>query len=400
MSDGEELLVVLWLIYLTGCFTWLDRRTTMVSSWWGFSWHAHFSNPIWGSGSGSFLLQNIVPAPGSFLAAHILPVSLSPTALVAYNLQCLSDAGRPEQSGRAVELAEIRSLQSDSSSLIVNGTEFCDFASPELAHDFTGLLKRLSQTPIDKRDGIISDFWRSRLQLHAVKNSIRKCLSAVRTLQLLCLCAFFLFFVGFPWAAFTWGTENVVLTCALAMFLSIVPICCEYAQLNKRLFSSHRDGVKADLFKMAFCPVTAIRATDFILEKYFADHDPLPVVCLLLKGNERKTILEKFVRDLTYPLYFDGEVSDVVRETCLYQNRKIVEIASECIPLMRRTVASLEDLPKKETPAIVAYCPRCLSQFTILHRTCPHCGEGVTMKTFEKRIGTENLQGVNHCDRH
>ena len=383
MSDGEELLIVLWLVYLTGCFSWLDRRTAAVASWWGRSWCACVANPLWGSAAGSLLLRNPVPAPGGVFPARIVPVSLSPTTLVACNLQCPSEIGRPDQSGLAVALSDIRSFESVGATLHVNGAAFCRFGGPETARAFAALLAELLRTPFDGRDEKIGTFWRSRLGLREAKDTIRRGRDAVRPLRRLCLGAFFLFFVGFPAAALSWGVMRTVIPCALAMFLSVVPIGMEYVRASRRLFPSGREGTKPDLFKMAFCPVKALRATDVLEEAFFSDLDPLPLLCLLPKGHERRAALERHLRDLAFPLGFERDLPPPAREACLYQNRKILEVAAECIPLVRRTLARLAIPPAKEAPDVVVHCPRCLSQFSIRHETCPHCGPGIVPIPFD-----------------
>ena len=102
MSDGSLLLLVLWLIYLPECLLWVGRHSVIFAATWSRSWRAISAGEFLGSVSGSLRLVNPFPPLGRFHKVDLLPVSISPARVVAFNVQSISQSGRPRQSGASM----------------------------------------------------------------------------------------------------------------------------------------------------------------------------------------------------------------------------------------------------------------------------------------------------------
>lgn len=323
MSDGEQLLLVLSLIYLSGCVFWVDRRTVLFTSGWGRTWKSVAADYRWGNSSGRFFLLNPFLPLGMVFATRLMPVSVSPDAVVAYNAQTVGNTGRPPQSGRMASIAPGTAFTRKGSSLVVDGETFCDVGDVETAHRLVVLLNGIKGRDKSAREQAILQFWTERLDLRGVKERIRTVLAEDGPVRLVCTLVFLLFFVAIPVSSVWLGVNLAVLFGAVAMLSSAFLICAVYFRCHRRHYPVFQAGIWSDLIRMMLCPPTAIRAVDLVMCRLSAPLDMLPMARLLLRGAARESFLSAYLDDLRTAELPEG-LSEVVRETCLWQNRMIL----------------------------------------------------------------------------
>ena len=335
MSDGERLLLFLALIYLGDCLLWVDRRTVLFASGLGRRWRSVVADYLWGNSSGRLFLLNPLPPLGFLFVPRLMPVSLSPTSIVAYNAQTVGNSGRPPQSGRTAAIAPGAAFSCEGPELMVDGRPFCDMGDAGTARRLADLLNRIKGCDAAGRERAILGFWRERLGLRGTKERIRAALEACRQERLACSLAFFLFFAVVPLLALRFGVGVAVLAGAAAMLFSAAIVCSVYLSCQRRHFPEARDGLWGDLAKMMLCPPTALRACDLIMQRLSSRLDALPLAALLLRGADRESFLKVYLADLESPELPD-DLPDAVRETCLWQNRAIVKAGVSAIPWLKR----------------------------------------------------------------
>ena len=161
MSDGERLLLFLALIYLSGCLLWVDRRTVLLASGLGRRWRVVVADYLWGNSSGRLFLLNPLPPLGFLFAPRLMPVSLSPSSIVAYNAQTVGNSGRPPQSGRTAAIEPGAAFSCEGPELMVDGRPFCDMGDAWTARTLVALLN-----PADERlRGRLSESGKCRFYL-------------------------------------------------------------------------------------------------------------------------------------------------------------------------------------------------------------------------------------------
>ncbi len=335
MSDGEQLLLILSLVYLSGCIIWVNRRMVLFVSGFGRTWKAVVADYRWGNSSGRVFLLNPFPPLGFLCMSKLLPVSVSPTNIVAYNVQTIGNSGRPRQSGRIVPIGPNMKFSRKDSALIVNGKTFCNIGDIETAHRLVVLLNKIKGFDENARGRAICEFWRERLDLRRVKKRIRTVLAASRNMRLFCSLVFFITFAVLPLTTILYGIGRTVLLGAGVLFLSALTISMMYQSCNKRYYPACKEGLWGDIMKMVLCPPSAVRAGDLIMEKLSARLDALPLAVLLLHGLERDAFLSAYLADLESAEVPD-KMSDVVRSTCLWQNQTILKVGESVIPVLRR----------------------------------------------------------------
>ena len=335
MSDGEQLLLILSLIYLSGCLLWINRRTILFASGLGRNWKAVVADYRWGNSSGRVFLLNPFPPLGFLFMSKLLPISLSPTTIVAYNAQTVGNSGRPPQSRRTALIAPSMRVSRRGSVLIVEGKSFCDIGDTETAHKLVVLLNKIKVLDECSREREICDFWRTRLNVHRSKQEIRGIVIASRNMRLFCSLLFIVTFLILPLASIRLGIGLTVLLGAGMLLSFALAICLMYHSCHRRYFPTCKDGFWGDLTKMMLCPPSAIRACDLIMEKLSARLDALPLAVLLLHGVERDIFFSEYLADLE-SAYIPDDMPDIVRSTCLWQNQTILRIGIAEIPMLKR----------------------------------------------------------------
>jgi hypothetical protein len=340
MSDGEQLLLLLSLIYLSGCLTWVDRRTIVFATWFGGAWKAVVANCCWGNSSGSVWMQNPLLPFGVAFTCRLLPVSISPSNIVVYNVQTIGDLGRPRQSRKVAQIVPRAKFSRCGSELHVDGQLFCDIGDAMTAHELVVLLNKIKTRDESMRTRAISDFWTGRLSVRRTKEAIRQMLSICRPLQMFSATIFGFLFLVLPVLAVQYNVGLTVLLGAVLLFVAAVVICFRYRACRARCCPALDVGFGGDFAKMILCPPTALRVTDLILMKLSARLDALPLAILLLRGESRERFLKRYLADLQTPDVPES-LPEAVRETCLWQNRMIVQLVVTMVPGLSRFVNAM-----------------------------------------------------------
>jgi len=99
IGEGETLLLVLILLYLSECLIWVKRESVAFVSA-PRRWHLTKPSSWLGNARGGILFLNPLPPSGRVFLSHLSPVSISPSGVCALNVQTLpSEARSPDQTG-------------------------------------------------------------------------------------------------------------------------------------------------------------------------------------------------------------------------------------------------------------------------------------------------------------
>lgn len=290
----------------------------------GFRWRVVLPDDRWGNSSGRVWLKFPFPPLGFLFVYRRLPVSLSPTHLVSYNLQTIGTCGRARQRAKIVEIRPETRFVRKGARLFVDGAAFCALEDERTAHHLVLLLNGMKNEVPSVREESIRAFWRDRFDCTRAKRWIRAILAESRVMRTVCSIAFLVLFCLLPWVA-VWIDFGM----SILFGLAVMPIASGmigwlYARCRRRNRPAFRNDFWSDLVKMVLCPPTALRAADLVMERLSAGLEALPLAKLLLRGDARKDFLCAYLDDLRAP-DIPSNLDPVVRETCLWQNRTILE---------------------------------------------------------------------------
>src|SRR5919106_1576963 len=153
MTDGQTLLLILILVYLSDCLIWVKRESVAFISIWGGRWRLTVPASRLGNSNRAVMFLTPPPPAGRIHLSHLLPTSISPSGICAYNLQTLpSEARSPAQTGRFLPFGKITNATTDGVYLLVNDERFAKCATAKQAKTLAKLIGEMAKASTSKRE--------------------------------------------------------------------------------------------------------------------------------------------------------------------------------------------------------------------------------------------------------
>src|SRR5574341_93114 len=147
MGDLESLLLVLAAIYVGECAVWVPRGSVIFTRWVRAQFQLRHVGLLTGNQRGGLWLAHPLPPLGTVFLNLPFPFSVSEHGILGFTAASLDPAGKPVQSGRYFELADVRMVTAQGREVLVNGEHFLKVRSPVLARHWAGWLDTLRQLP-------------------------------------------------------------------------------------------------------------------------------------------------------------------------------------------------------------------------------------------------------------
>ena len=380
IGEGQTLLLILVLLYLSECLIWVKRESVAFVSAWGNRWRLA-TPPSWmGNANGGVLLLNPLPPSGRVFLSHLSPVSISPTGICAFNLQTLpSEARSPYQSGQFLPFNKIKDSRADGVYLLINKEKFSKCASAKQAHALANLVGEMSKASSSKRENIARTWVVKQFAADDAAALLKEREKLIAPIQEMGVILFLFLFVFTPLLAFRFGFTPLIIPVAAVMVILAVEIAIMFHRAHKKLYPAQSSERLESLVKMILCPPVSIRAADILTKNLLAQYSPI-VLANVLPGTGEQQFVRSVILDLRHPLRH--EVSDADAE------KTITWTASEqlnvCLDQVKKgRYLKPDDLlaPAQREGNSIAYCPRCRCQFVVSDGECPDC-PGVELVSF------------------
>lgn len=381
MSDGQTLLLVLALLYLSDCWLWVTKQSVAFVSHWCRQWRvASLSSPL-SNGRGGLLFMNPLPPLGCVFLSHLSPISVSPNGICAFNLQALPSVGRPVQTGRSLAFTEITDAGFDGAYVLVNNQRFTKTATTKQARVLSELINRMIADPSD-RERLVRAHIAGQFAAGEAAAVLQKANVVVKPIRRMCSILFLFLFVATPLLASFFGLLSIFIPVGVVMVVLAVQISIMFFQAHKKLYPHESQERIEDVVKMVLCPPVSIRATDLLTRHLLSEYSPV-VVAGLLSGSAAQEFVRAFILDLQHPL--KHEVSDEAAAEIITWAAS--EQLRHCLEHVNRTGNLKPEVflaPQQPVGNSISYCPRCGCQFIVSSGLCPDC-PGVGLHTFAER---------------
>ncbi len=223
ITDGQTLLLILALLYFTECLIWVKKQSVAFVSNWGRRWHPGTPISWLGNANGAILILNPLPPPGRVFLSHLLPISISPSGVCAFNSQTLPSGARPAtQTGEFISFSAITKVATDGAYLVINGQKFAKCATAKQAKALAALIEKVSEAKVSKREALVKSWISERFDEKRVTrlwNEAEKQIDSIRFWGAMLLV---FLFVGAPILASFFGLEQMIIPVAGAMVLFAV----------------------------------------------------------------------------------------------------------------------------------------------------------------------------------
>jgi hypothetical protein len=378
ITDGQTLLLILALLYFTECLIWVKKESVAFVSSTGRRWR--LATPIsWlGNAKGAMLILSPLPPPGSVFFSHLLPISISPSGVCAFNSQTLPSGSRHStQTGEFVPFSAITKVASDGSYLLINAQKFVKCATPKQAKALAAIIETVTGAKVSKREALVKSWIAEQFDDTKAKKLRAEAEKPTESIRFVCSLFLVLLFLGAPLLVPVFGLEQMIIPVAGAMVLFAVWIAIMFFAAHRRFYPAESLERVENLLKMILCPPVSLRAADVLTKNLLARFSPVAVASVLEGPNEAQFV-RSFVLDLQHPL--KHEITDAKAvETIEWMNAQQLR---SCLSLIER-VDRFKDVlgPTKREGDSVSYCPRCGVQFVVDEGECPDC-PGVELVAF------------------
>lgn len=381
ITDGQTLLFILALLYLTECLIWVKKQSVAFVSPSGRRWRV--ATPIaWlGNANGAMLILNPLPPPGRIFLSHLLPISISPSGICHFNSQTVPSGSRPAtQSGEFVPFSAITKVNTDGAYLVINGQKFARCATPKQAKAFVSLIEAMRAAKASRRDTTIRSWLAKQFDARAATRALREAETAIGPIRWACSIFFVFMFVGTPILVTLYGLERLIIPLGAGMLVMALQIAILFFRAHRKLYPTESQERLENMVKMIVCPPVSLRAADVLTKNVLAEYSPV-VVANVLAGAGEQQFVRDYVLDLQHPLKHEV-TEETAAENISWMNAAQLKACVEHIRRDRNTtVDSLLQVAQRERDS-VSYCPRCGVQFVAgAGDECPDC-PGVELVAF------------------
>ena len=398
ISEGQTLLLVLVVLYLSECIIWMKRQSVAFISGLGGSGRAAFPHQWLGNASGGILFLNPLPPAGKVFLSHLSPISISPTGICAFNSQTLPSGVRtPTQTGHSLSFREIKDAGNDGAYLLVNKEKFAKCATPGQARKLATLIGAMVKASPSKRESLARSWISKQFDASEAAARLRERTKDIKAMQAACWAYFLCLFLLTPLLVSYFGLLEVFLLIVLYIVLAAITMGTQFYRAHKRFYPEEKSERLEGLVKMVLCPPALIRAADLLTRNLLADYSPV-VLADLFTGNRERRFVRAFILDLQYPLKHEV-VDETARSIINWTAAEQLRASLEYVKGGRFGDPETLMAPVQREGSSISYCPRCGCQFVVHSVDCTDC-PGVGLVAFADRLEVETGGAVSQTIPH
>ena len=378
ISDGQSLLLILALLYLSECAIWL-RKHSVAFVYSRGRWRIATPKSWLGNAKGALLFLNPL-SPGRLLVSHLLPLSISPSGVCAFNGQTLPLTERPlGQSGKFISFSEIVDSSTDGAYLLINDERFVKCATSKQAKSVSNLLKTTTTAAPAARESLVRSFCGKQFSVAEAAAIFKDADELIRPIRWVGSSLFLFLFVAAPVLVFAFGLERLLIPLAVVMLVLAIQISIMFFRAHKKLYPQESTERWESLVKMLLCPPVSIRAADLLTRNLLSDYSPMVLVDLLRVATGPQ-FMRAFILDLQHPLKHEV-IEEGAAQTIAWAAGEQLRFSLQHIE--RSGDAKSEGVldPVLQEGNSISYCPRCGCQFRTREGECADC-PGIELVVF------------------
>ena len=380
IGEGQTLLLILVLLYLSECLIWVKRESVAFVSAWGSRWRLSVPPSWMGNASGGILLLNPLPPAGRVFLSHLFPISISPSGICAFNLQTLpSEARSPYQSGQFLPFNKIKDSSSDGAYLVINKEKFTKCATTKQAHALAKLIAAMAKASGSKRESTARTWVAKQFAVDDAAALLKESAALIEPIQQMGVILFLFLFVFTPSLAFTFGAAPLIIPVAGVMVALAVEIAIMFHRAHKKLYPAESSERLESLVKMILCPPVSIRAADILTKNLLAQYSPI-VLASVLPGSGEQQFVRSVILDLNHPLRHEVTEADA-EKTIEWTASEQLNVCMDQVKKGRYLKPEELLAPTQREENSISYCPRCRCQYVVNDGECPDC-PGVELVDF------------------
>jgi hypothetical protein len=375
MSDVDLLFLVLAFIYAWECACWTPRGSVGFRSWLGREWRPVHPSAILGNQRGGFVFGMPLPPLGTLLMGTQFPVSLSSNAMLAHVASSVNPGWRAMQTGKWFCFDDIRTVQARGKKVLVNGELFVKTGSPTFAEHLAKELERVSKLPVEKRGSAIREIFSDTLDCKSIERVWQEFKEPSRRLRLLTNAVFGYLFLLAPILIWNFGFLRVWLGLLIGLLGLTITTAILFHRAHKKFFPSAEDDRFTHVMTVLLSPATTVRAHDPLSRPLLERFHPLAIAKVFCSPERFRDFARGVLREVRYPGLPLCPSSEISAQRAEQFSREL--LLKEIEAFLKKNGLEPDELlpaPARAEAGCVAYCPRCLAQFTTPAGACADCG--------------------------
>jgi len=387
MSDLQLLFLVLAALYGAECLCWLRRGSVAFTTWLGRSWSVRHPGTLAGNQSGGFILAAPLPPLGTVLIAHQIPLSLSPTGVLAFVATNVHPGWRPPQSGGFVRWENLGTVRVRGKKLLINGERFLVAATPSFARHLGAELQRLAKLTPPEREIAVAGMLRATIDRQALAARLRDFQTRSARVRWVGNALFLYLLVIAPGLIWHFGLGRTWPGLLLGLLTLTIATAIFFGRAHRALYPAADEERFTQRLTIALAPSSALRAHDLLSRPLVECFHPLVLAKQLLPNNEFRTFARRVLLDLRHPARpcVPSETPEVIA-TEAYARHALRTATEEFLNQQGLAPDELGSPPTPTDAACRSFCPRCGTQFTLPHAVCGDCG-GLAAEEFQRGAG-------------
>jgi hypothetical protein len=342
ISDSDQLIAVLALLYLADCLRWCRRGVVGLRAFAGRRFRATLASRAVGNARAGLLWANPLPPLGTLAAVEPWPVALSGEGLATVEPLELDRGPREVFTPLAKRWSEIERVAARGKALVIDGAEFAQCSSELGASRLAARVERVRAAKEGEREALIERELVAQFDPRAAEAALGRFESSTKLLR--------------------------GVSIALTLFAAVVV----FSRTYRALHAGDRAGWLASLLQVAISPPQAARAIDFAAWPALCDAHPLAAAGLV-DDSDRRAIARAVLLDALHPREAPGRIGELARRVSAEHRARLAALARKRLAELGLDEASLLAVPSPDDVSRRSFCPRCELQFDVEAALCPEC---------------------------
>jgi hypothetical protein len=355
MTDLEVLFLVLIGLYLSYAGHWYRGDAELFRAAGRHAWTRTEAFGGFRGGRLKVVFADLLPPLHGVAICAALPFRVSP-------------AGICTASGEFVGFAAFRA---DERKLYSGEVLLGEFRTEDEAQQWCRRLEQLASVPAKTVEARLRRELCALFDARAARDRLDAFQQHTRWLRRFANTMFFWLFVVGPVSIQLLGLGITWLPLLVGVVLLLALTVRAFVRAHRALYPQERGARFRQTLTMALSPPAAARAADPLLLDLFAAIHPLAVAAEVFASDEFTKYAGQVLRALRYPLAEDltAEAAEVAR----WYSRELLAAAEEFATARGFDRARAYAVPEPQSPAVVAYCPRCRMQYLHHAAACADC---------------------------
>jgi hypothetical protein len=366
MSDLELLFLILALIYLWECASWVPTGSMAFASRLPPPWHHRRPLSVLGNQNGGLAFGYVLPPLDPIVLSHPLRIDLTDGIL-------RSDPSRP--SVKSWPLGEIKKVDVEGKKLLINNETFLRCASPTLALEFSRLIQQLINAPEPARKNLLEDYLKQRFDTKAIEGRWKDFESRTRILRFLANVLFLYLFALAPLVIWRTGLVRSWPFLVAALYALTFSIAFLFRRIHKRFYPAAGNDRFTHVLTNMFSPASTIRVFDVLSRPLLETFHPLAIAKVFCPEAEFKELARQAMLDIRYPANQRASTATVQPAPGEpWLQAKETALLEKFLQSQKLKLTELLAAPERTDLSSQSYCPRCHAQFTFSTGVCADCG--------------------------